>query len=583
MSYRKLTSAIYVVLTVIGCTGLFAQTASAEDIVDEGRQAIDNEINAGTDLKGAREGWQMEYGGFRQSPILFDPREDSSDLGSTRRRTYPPMNDEGLGKMREGQMNISVDDELDKTKLAIFQPIHSAEDGDQNIQTSFADNARLRDNHLNLFRTVRAVAIMTLSYLDKTVAAGLATTQQQVDQDTTHQLLKQISWTTSKLANPDRDQLYNDLDEKFEFCMHSHGAGLSPIYMKHVNIECPRCQNLLPPGGPSTGGAYHYCVCCAETGKVVNQSIHDSTGEPYWSLVERLFYGLQKPVGEITAGENTYKAEAIVNYGTFFAALYGDIRFENPTSGQETMTFRYVSPHWSVPNAISYLRDLDDGHASCQQTDEVFFYCPITGSVVQTGICPAFRQLLEWEHAGVLEQKRQDNPAQLNNLWIEASLGGPITVEDLTNILKMRTDDNPNVKLFDSVTKGNSSHKRLSKYVESFCDASAVTAFKKLHVRMMSIALDHMALNRKATERDKAMARQLMSRVSQYLELGGIDSRSSNEEMLVAAGIESDMKQAAQTTAAWAAAASAQETQNQIGEILPAFGGSMETGPISGP
>jgi hypothetical protein len=76
-----------------------------------------------------------------------------------------------------------------------------------------------RDNYLNSALTVRGIAVMTMGFLDKTVGAGLTAVQQQADQNTVQQLLKQVAWSESKLANMDRARVYRDTDEKLEACL----------------------------------------------------------------------------------------------------------------------------------------------------------------------------------------------------------------------------------------------------------------------------------------------------------------------------------------------------------------------------
>jgi len=161
----------------------------------------------------AHDGWDPDFNAYEKTPILFD------SVGANRNRQYPKLS---TGPDGIQNVSVSTDDEVMKSSLAIYRPVSE-------IQTSFAENQTERDNHLDMFKRLRGVAILTLSYLDKTVAAGLATVQQQVDMDTIHQLLKQISWTNSKIANPQRSQLYEDTEEKLNLCMALNGGTASAL------------------------------------------------------------------------------------------------------------------------------------------------------------------------------------------------------------------------------------------------------------------------------------------------------------------------------------------------------------------
>jgi hypothetical protein len=106
-------------------------------------------------------------------------------------------------------------------------------------------------------------------------------------------------------------------------------------------------------------------------------------------------------------------------------------------------------------------------------------------------------------------------------LWVEASLGSLLTAEDIKVLQRMTPS-------------------KRARWMENFCDVSAVAAFKRLHLRMKSIALDHITMNMSVTEQHKTMILRLMDRISENLSMAEVDVNSSQraEEML--AGIRVD-------------------------------------------
>ena len=170
-------------------------------------------------------------------------------------------------------------------------------------ESDFSASTTIRDRHLNLFRTIRGIADLTLNYLDKTVAAGLNITQQGADTNATHHLLKQILWSVSKMANPRRTRIYEDTDEKLLACLMTNAdpSRIGPDDQQ-ISFDCPGVCGPRPVFSPVTGtganriggGIIDYCVCCAEQSTIVNKSNPDSKVNGY-SLVERLFFGRKKP------------------------------------------------------------------------------------------------------------------------------------------------------------------------------------------------------------------------------------------------------------------------------------------------
>lgn len=612
----------------------------------------------------AFDGWQDEYSGFKRSRILFNPT-DTDEL-----RFMFPEN----GVMGLGSMDVHVDDEIDKSQLITFQSIPT-------IQKGFADNTKARDDHLNLFATVRGVAISTLSYLDKTVAAALATTQQQVDQDATHQLLKQISWTSAQIANPDREELFQDINEKFEACMWIMGrneestegtmdTGTLPDYLKHVSLSyCKQsdneCRNAYSREKPETyeqgenqsdyPWAYHYCVCCAERDVSINNSpgfkselsksgkTSNSPAEnDGWSLADRLFIGTRLPDNLLGIETRRNATVNIISFAQLWRSIYGDYLLVNPLKQADSgmlyddlmnhigegsvpkwksyknamkkevgsVKSVYIPPYLSVPQWIEVFRErsalqytnenLYNRINNCSETttktglDYLYlyhagrstYYCPTAQEGLKHGICPAVRYILWRFDNGTISDcfdgKAQDdcNEDSLRSLWLEASMGGPLTAADFTNLSGMRatTGASSSSSSFALEIQGTGADQRgdrRDRWITTFCDSSAVTAFKKLHLRMMSITLDFMTYNTKLTRNQKDRVMKLMNRVSSYLELGAMDSITAVRNQLVALHVEGDRRGEAERAAMWSSAIAAQETSQQLGELLT-FGGSLD-------
>lgn len=629
----------------LACFVELVEAADEDAMTENVNRAVQEELALGDHkLMEAFDGWQPEYGGFRRSPILFDPLETDK-----RKRVFPENGILGLGKL-----DLHVDDEIDKSQLITFQSIPT-------IAKGFADNQKARDDHLNLFATVRGVAISTLSYLDKTVAAALATTQQQVDQDVIQQMLKQISWTNAQIANPDREELFQDINEKFEACMWMAGrledmnTDALPDYLKHVsftfcNTEGNECAEAYSHNkskayddykGRDYPWAYHYCVCCAERDVGVNRStVNSQVKSPVekkgWSLVERLFFGnrranlikgfsnnCDKDASPLSSGCGE-RIETIEHLAKYWRALYGDYLAIDPSTQVDTgrlftevygegsepdpnvvgrIKIVYVPPYLSVPQWIELFRNFSElGETdkelnaivnACGKGDSMleklypyytsidkFYYCPITQESLKWGICPALKEILAKFDDGTIGDCYKNetttekcDPVKVEQQWIEASLGGILTAKDFVVLSGMRASTGGSSSSSSS-GKENVGDRR-DRWIATYCDSAAATAFKKLHLRMMSITLDFMTYNTKLTRNQKDRVMKLMNRVSSYLELGAMDSITAVRNQLVALHVEGDRRGEAERAAMWSSAIAAQETSQQLGELLT-FGGSLD-------
>jgi hypothetical protein len=408
-------------------TGLEVTTNSTEELTNQGGDTL---IEKYEDIA-------REYGGFRRSPLLFGSNKSGGshhpglsvpgiDVGMN------PHNTERAGIFYNGSfgsysplgsnaLDLSVDEEIYKSSRVEFQPIVAGA-SQQTIQQSFLSNEHQRDAYLDTFQTARTIAIMTLGYLDKTVAAGLATSQSQADSDAVQQLLKQMNQSISKMSNPELARLYEDNDEKFQFCMRDvrpNTAGVSAqvtgvqpgqpkpeaITFDYV-VACNLVDGSKFCGGPQAyaNSRYHFCSCCAESSSSIGRSTIQQVGglpgvivggEGY-SLVDRIFMGATVPTGKIrleqvkaaTPGSSTAATStttttarvevdagrALVDFAAMARSLYGDILFapknnissyNGASSGSsnrsgDRLTIKLASPLLSIQQWIKMVRDYSE-------------------------------------------------------------------------------------------------------------------------------------------------------------------------------------------------------------------------------
>jgi len=516
-------------------------------------------------------GWSQLYKGYDRTPILFDDTKygrtrgqaRASFLQNTPGNRFTPEEQKQMRETSLKVFNLGVDDELKKTSMTIYQPLHL-------LASDFAEDQMERDRNLDLFKTFRGTAIMTLSYLDKTVAAGIATTQAQVDAHTTNQLLKQLNWTSTKLANPSRAPLYQDVDEKVEVCLRfgSNKAwpetGRVPFSPTQVcALEC-RDPKYGIPNGVGSGGAYDYCVCCGEVVAALNRTYRDGSFNPAdknvgnnagFSLVDKIFIGTEGPKGDIPPKQRDLYRDNIAN----FRELYGDILLSPCNSysyqgsggdeqtdaqtckaGTDKIEFRF--PELSVADKVKLFRDGLPNPEAC--ADRSGSGCPIVGLPIKEGICPAIHKIMvNWPpSSNEVEQN------ELRELWLQASLGRLLTGDDINNMFIMAQLEPGELKgigFNQSVRRMNDAgwnkvSTRFKRYLNVFCDSMAVSAFKKYHYRMMSITEDQLRINQKATDYDKGKLRDLMARVSTQIELAERDLESSSVSDRMLAGLDTE-------------------------------------------
>ena len=409
------------------------------------------------------------------------------------------------------------------------------------------------------------------------------------------------------------------------------GSSEKPMF-KHVNFTLPEalggkncleqdsyCRKLysgkIEKDGQTatTKGLYQFCMCCADKVVQMNDStvnkIEDSTASQYklnlcdeyltrvarndttgyrsygriddiragssysdakgrenvsYSLVERVFMGLDyTPKGSGTSdSENKELRKIVSSFAHYFQDIYGDVCIFETKGDSEKAGFirkQFVSPFWSVPQLVDMMRNgKPDG--SC---DRLTQYCPITGEEVTVGICPAFKLLVSLEYKGELHKALIGEGTlglskdDIQNYWVQATLGDTLTARD-----------------FQNVVRNFQKHPEFNRFIETFCDASAGAAVKKLHARMMSIALDHLLLNQKITEEDRKMVRRLMDRVSDYLGLAAQDTNSVANSMVIASEIQRNRLDQADRGSFVASALGASRNSAQMDELDAPFGGA---------
>lgn len=589
---------------------------SANDSAWEIFDTVADEQNlGGKDTKGAYDGFAQEYREARRSPTLFNivetKRGDSKVTllhpELTRLSKWTPnlikYDTEALTLAKQdGQvsyepveletitlhnLNLAVDDEIFKSQMMIYQSLNSMAQGllrDEKQISTYLDN----------MYTVRGVTLLTLELLDGDVASSLSKAQQQADMATLQGLLKQISWHTAEIARPDRQELFRDVDEKFEACM-LNGNTPENFHTDHIDKECPGECDLVYS---KASDPYHYCTCCAERSTTINQSAAGTAGDKAYqkplceqyleeekitfvagktfSVVERAFLGMtRQPPSEEGYTSPDSNIESIVDLTKRFALnfrnIYGDIcYYQEAENGPLRKKFLY--PLTSVQQLIRFMRNGSDSSqplveppvkVDIEEGISIFLDWSIGNDGTVAGICPAFQALLYLVRNNELEAIRVGNANQketLERIWAIASVGGMLTVEDLVNVKEL--GDPPD---YISVHQ--------DRFVETYCDAAAVMAFKRLHLRMGSITEDYLMHNTKISPSERERVLKLLNGPMAQLNRALNDAKTQVEKYLVGAATETDRKEEASRGSSMAATRSLQEMAQQFGETVP-FGAS---------
>jgi hypothetical protein len=552
-------------------------------------------------------GWSQLYKGYGRTPLMFYSGVDG------KARAYPPLAspnrifsdvEMSSDQVKEGmqrslkRMNLGVDEEINKTSVSIYRPLYGAynagSEASPDVYTiglagEFASDSAQNDSFVSLFKTIRAISTLTLSYLDKTVAAGLSTTQSQVDNHVTQNLLQQISWNSDKLANPNRSFLHQDVDDKVEACLTYGGIGENiseaypnivgfPSKMKEKGSVCENCPESV----------YDYCICCSQALADANWTVQETTGATdefdqnakyngasvnHTRLSDRIFFGN-------SLGTEDPKFSSVQLMANQFRFVYGDILLGQCSESQGDsrncqMKVEFQYPQYAPQDLVRLFRDgiyiggkIDNSMGqlstpSSGEDNKKFDPYVQTLAGIDLGICPSIKQIMcGWPATSEIT-------TEINRHYFrQASLGRLITGADIKNMFIML--GRPEGSLSGSKTeKGTAFDEmgqptelsftsynekscepdsktgkvswepegRFRRWLETYCDASAVSAFKKFHYRLMAVVEDHLTLNQKVTEYERSKARSLMERVTKQIALAEMDADSSSRADQMLAGL----------------------------------------------
>ena len=562
------------------------------------------------------------YEGIHRSPLLIDPRDKEAhvpnlvDEESAENKTSPrPSLPQTLGYKGKNIIipqasSIGVDDEFLKTAIATYQPI-------RRLHKDFLEDENSKQDYLDQAKSLRGVTLMAMGFLDKSLGSSLYATQQQADQSTIQHLLKQISWTTNKLANPDRSQGYKDTDEKLEACLEvAIGIGFAikkvdvdegaPITRTRAYFDCPQ-QCGEPPkqkdNYEGTGsknlkagnGSYAYCVCCAESVDTMNrladgprtpQELDPSiTSKELWTLAERAFFGVTTDQ-QLVAPTKLALIESL----KMFKRIYGDIvmKSEPGESRKKNFHYTYQTPAWS-PHTLTALyknRCWNDGsgepksdlhrQGTCQGSED------ISSFGIRYGICPSLIKIL-----GVWDRIKDGSYAggglgDFPKWWAEASSGHELNGRQIDQFLTLNGSTRSKIAKEDInlVT---------ARVIEAFCDSSSIAALARLHARFKAHVMDFMILNQTVTAQEKSYLMALMDRYTQYISLAEVDTsaRYSVEALLNGTSMNYDRLQMANMgSQSNAMLSNAEQSQEQVvgflqsGHLQQGIGGG--TGGVGG-
>ncbi|MCB0321993.1 MAG: hypothetical protein KDD69_00420 [Bdellovibrionales bacterium] len=509
--------------------------------------------------------FSQQFEGVHATPVIIDPRkiENASynllphdkaiETGGKRPTLGKVFNIESHTQLPEPN-DLGVDDEVVKTAMALYQPYHR-------MAKDFLEDKNARDDYLDSALTLRGVTVMAMGFLDKTLGAGLIALQEQQDNNVQLHLLKQIGWTTNRMANPDRSAVFRDVDEKLEHCLEhaiakEHAKASMPLQnnegtRKYVWYEgcSPECGDAPPAspkyrpekrnsgtggGGGGAGkaragnGSYAYCVCCAETAETLNAisdkggrakavSVDNADAKSFYTLAERAFYGVNEK-------SDSAQDKLLQTFKTF----YGDITVEPKASSSyggsapKNMSVRYQIPKASPQKLVALYKN------RCQhseQIDAMILTHPapspgcdlneVSDFDVKYGVCPALGQIFEqWENI-----VRGSPPSDFEKLWSEGSMGHPLDGNDIREFLSLHGDPQKSIPR-DKINLV------LLRVLESFCRSSAVAALTRVHSTNKAYFLDQIALSQKLTPQEKGQLSMLVDRFSHYLALAEADVSS---------------------------------------------------------
>lgn len=443
-------------------------------------------------------------------------------------------------------LNMGVDDEIPKTAMPVFTAY-------RNLSAGYVADETYTDDFLDLFSTLRGATILTLSYLDKTVAAGLATVQNDTQQHVNGMLLQQISMATKEMTRPEWSVVFRDVDEKIHACMRQQTETRSDYLgnrLPDTSSDSNAQENVKKACGDHNPGSYEYCVCYAQTELRLNKTTRDLSSDGYYSIVHRVFYGDHGPHSDndIMSPSTAANRDNLVRFGIeAFIEMYGDVHFvtdeEATNNAVIKKTFHY--PLFSVPQRIDVIRN------GC---DVPYFEGNCDRDTI--GICPAIEGLLGLWPVGPSSSAEIKEKA--SGYFIEASLGKQLSARDIQDWLEMSGQQTP-IKTVDGKIQING---QLRRFIDTFCDTQSIAAFKKIHSEMKRRAEAHITINQKASDYEKGVVRGLMGRVDRQIVVAeeAIAAEYAPEERLITASANSGKSQMGKT------AANAEGNKNSIAQ-----------------
>ena len=219
-----------------------------------------------------------------------------------------------------------------------------------------------------------------------------------------------------------------------------------------------------------------------------------------------------------------------------FKAIYGDVvlttegaKGGSSKSGQEPhLAYLYQLPEAGIPELVGMFKDkcnfnpsLDNSIGNqgiCQDLARDF--------KVEYGVCPALFEIFKNWKSIISDGSASD----LGKIWAEASMGHPLDGRIIKQFLAVNGD--PVTELPPGEEKAT-----LSRVIDSYCEASAVSALVRLHSRFASMVEDHLLLSRTLNTSEKQQLQTLVNRFGSYLALAEADTNSKYKAEASLAGI----------------------------------------------
>lgn len=443
--------------------------------------------------------------------------------------------------------DLSTTDVVNKARRPAFTQILSMKD-------AYLNDAGEREPILKTFQTVVGVALLTLSYLDKTVAAGLATVQQQAGLYAIARIMKGVGHSTAAAADRSgRGVMYDQTDAIYEACMAEQAGETKPDYIEYSDA-LPTCQ-----GQHSTPDSI--CFCVAEQSMMVGKSSEDGDntgatsrkngqtqkgtgnsgsssnafcGEGGRSAAQMIFGGPTKPTCDgagCDRSQGSDLADAAEERVQLAQAMYGDFcsYSADPQNGSEAeagttkltgkvgdansgdtlngMRFKMKPPPLGADfQAQLFEKGLPTKCKTADGND-----CTLPKFPAKSGILKCLNTLVAHAIDNTYLSWAKEKPDESTRCLAEASLGCPLAAHDIFDFRDLCL---PGIKSSNFCPD-------LKTEIKRFSHAAAVDAFGKYHTEMMQAFADAETYNTLATPTEKASFQRLMTKVDQRLVRNG--------------------------------------------------------------